>query len=129
MLAIGDTFRLAQRGINDHPFVVISDPAKDPTQIVTANFTSWAEGKDKDPSCIVEPGEHKAVTHRSCMYYGNNAFTLELYERLRKSGALVPQDPVSRKLLERILAGAAVTRSMPLGNKEALASQGLIDLS
>ena len=42
------------------------------------------------------------------------------------SGDLVRHGPVSADLLRRILAGAAVSPYIPLGNREILAKQGLI---
>ena len=65
MAVLGETFFLANRDIDSHLQVIISDPAASPDSIVTANFTSWRA--DKDQSCIVEPGEHHYVTRRSCI--------------------------------------------------------------
>ena len=125
MASLGDTFLLAKRGINDHPFVIISDPAQNPTQVVTANFTSWRP--DEDQSCILERGEHRLITHRSCVYYDNRQLTQAQYQHWLETGAIVPQDPVSVELLQRILNGAAISPFIPLGNKQILVDQGLID--
>jgi len=74
MAAIGDTFLLVNARINEHCFVMISDPRKHPDRIVTVNFTSY-DGK-KDQSCIVERDEHPFVKHRTCIYYRNNLLSL-----------------------------------------------------
>jgi len=123
---LGDTFLLARAGINNHLFIIISDPAQEPTRIVTANFTSWRA--DKDQSCVVEPREHRFITRRSCVQYaGNRLIDLTEYRRLLAAGEIVAHDPVQDKLLNRILAGAATSPFIPLGNRQILAEQGLID--
>jgi hypothetical protein len=90
-----------------------------------ANFTSW--GADKDQSCVVEPGEHRFVKCRSCVYYGGSRLiTLAQYEGFLNNGQLDPHDPVTGRLLDRILAGAAASPHLPLGHRQILADQGLI---
>jgi len=126
MPCIGDTFLLANASINNHLFIIISDPAMDAERIVVANFTSWRA--DKDQSCIVEPGEHSFVTRRSCVHYAEDKLiALKQYAQLLGVAAIVPQDPVTRKLLDRILDGAAISPFIPLGNRQILVDQGLID--
>ena len=126
MAELGDTFLLADVGINNHLFILISDPALDPARIVTANFTSWRA--DKDQSCIVEVGEHRFIKRRSCVYYGEDRLiTLPAYERLLASAHLVRHDPLTAALLARVLSGAAGSPFLPLGNRQILADQGLID--
>jgi hypothetical protein len=125
MAVLGDTFLLAKRGVNDHLFVIISDPAQDPTQIVTANFTSWRS--DEDQSCILERGDHRLISHRSCVYYDNRLLTLTQYQHLLATAAIIAQDPVGAELLPRILRGAATSPFIPLSNRQILLDQGLID--
>jgi len=123
---LGDTFFLANPKIERHLYIIISDPAQDSNRIVTANFTSWRA--DKDQSCIVEASEHRFLTHRSCVdYRRDKLITLADYERCLHSGDLVPHDPVSGDLLKRILDGAAMSPFLPLGNRQILVEQGLID--
>ena len=126
MAKLGDTFLLAKAGINNHLFIIISDPAQEPTRIVTANFTSWRA--DKDQSCVVEPDEHGFITHRSCVEYARNRLMdLTEYRRFLAAGDIVAHVPVEGKLLKRILAGAAVSPFIPLGHRQILVEQGLID--
>jgi hypothetical protein len=126
MAKLGDTFLLTDPQVNNHLFIMISDPAQDPNRIVMANFTSWRA--DKDQSCIVEVGEHRFIRRRSCVYYGEHRLiSLANYEQLLASRHLSPHDPVSRDLLKRILDGAAVSPFLPLGNRQILVEQGLID--
>jgi hypothetical protein len=126
MAKLGDTFLLANPEINSHLFIIISDPAQDPGRIVTANFTSWRA--DKDQSCVVEIGEHPFIEKRSCVHYGEDrTFRLADYDRFMASGHLRPHDPVNQHLLKRILDGAGMSPFLPLGNRQILVEQGLID--
>lgn len=126
MANLGDTFLLAKPDINNHLFIVISDPAQDPDRIVTANFTSWRA--DKDQTCIVNSGDHRFLTRRSCVHYAEDRLIrLADYQRLLAAGAIFAHDPVADALLNRILAGAAVSPFIPLGNRQILVEQGLID--
>ena len=124
MARLGDTFRL--RGLDDHLIIIISEPARGPERIVTANFTSWRP--DKDQSCLVEAGEHSFVKKRSCVEYRRDKLmTLSQYDAHMASGRLTAHDPVSQALLNRILRGAAKSPYIPLGNRQILVDQGLID--
>jgi len=67
MAKLGDTFLLTDPQVNNHLFIIISNPAQDPNRIVMANFTSWRA--DKDQSCLVEVDEHPFVTVQSCVDY------------------------------------------------------------
>lgn len=126
MAELGGTFRFANTEIDEHLHIIISDPALNPDKIVTANFTSWRG--DKDQSCVVEVGEHPQITKRSCIDYRRDiCITLAQYEATVASGHIVPQQPVDRPFLERILEGAAVSPHIPLGNQQTLIDQGLID--
>ncbi|MBT3198360.1 MAG: hypothetical protein HN350_00430 [Phycisphaerales bacterium] len=122
----GDTFLLANSGINNHLFIIISDPLLDPDKIVTVNLTSWDSTKDQ--SCIVDSGEHPFVRHKSCIRYeGDRLITAEQYDLHLSGDRLISQSPVSEELLGRILAGAAVSRHFPLGHRKILEDQRLID--
>jgi hypothetical protein len=126
MPALGETFRLADPGVDPHLHIIISDPAANPNSIVTANFTSWRV--DKDQSCVVEVGEHPQVTRRSCVdYRRERCITLAQFNSAVSSGRVTPQTPVSEALLRRIVAGAALSPFIPLGNRQLLVDQGLID--
>lgn len=127
MAKIGDTFRLANSRTNSHLFVIISDPTQDPDHIVTVNFTS--SNQNTDQSCVMEVGEHPFLKWQSCVYYGgqDRLITLAEYKRCLRSGDLLPHKPVSKDLLTRILNGAATSPFLPLGSRQILVEQGLID--
>lgn len=125
MASLGDTFLLANDKINSHLFIIISDPGQDAARIVTVSMTSWRA--DKDQSCIVEPDEHRFVKRKSCIHYAQDRLiSLVQYEACLKTGDILPHDPLSDKLLDRILDGAAISPFIPLGNRQILVDQGLI---
>lgn len=124
----GDTFQLTNKGvvIDKHLHIMLSDPAQNPNEIVTANFTTWQA--DKDQSCIVEAEEHSFLRVRSCVdYRREKRISQAQYEQCLKSGDLVPRDPVSAALMKRILQGAANSPFLSLGNRQILVNQSLID--
>lgn len=126
MAALGDTFLLYNLEINNHLFVIISDPEQDPHRIATVNFTTWRA--DKDQSCVVDIGEHSFLTHRSCIHYDEDRlFPLDQYNSFLESGHIIPHEPVSKHLLGRILAGAKVSPHIPFGKRQILIEQGLIE--
>jgi len=128
MAEIGDTFQLRNRStdIDTHLHIIISDPAQNPNQIVTANFTKWRA--DKDQSCIVDVGEHPFLKVRSCVdYRRDRLISLNLYEQCMRSGDLVSHDPVCKGLLKRILDGAGISPYISFGSRKILVDQGLID--
>ena len=126
MAKIGDTFKLANPSIDDHLHIIISDPAQNPNQIVTANFTKWRD--DKDQSCIVEIGEHRFIKVRTCVYYGEDRLiTLVQYEGFLRSGDLVSDEPIRGDLLKRIIYGAGISPYISFGSRQILVDQGLID--
>ena len=60
------TFRLTQ--VDDHLWVVLSDPSQFPHEVVIASFTTEARYPEK--TCIVEQNEHPTgLTHRSCIAF------------------------------------------------------------
>jgi len=126
MAKLGDTFRLTNLGIDSHLHIIISDPTQDSSRIVTVNFTSWRA--DKDQSCIVEVREHRFIKFKSCVHYRQDRLiTLAQYEHSLATGDLSAHEPVNQDLLRRILDGAAVSPFLPLGNRQILVEQGLID--
>jgi hypothetical protein len=62
----GDVFRFV--GIADiHVWMIISDPARDPSKVLIVNFTTWESHIDK--ACIVEAGEHPFIVHKTLINY------------------------------------------------------------
>lgn len=115
-------------GINDHLQVVISRPDEYPDQVICFNFTSW-KGDHCDPACIVQPGEHPWVKHKSFVYYANpSILRSEVVEALHAPNRIESWAPVSDEVFDRMLAGATITKMLSMEDAELLADQGLISL-
>ena len=63
----GDTFLLDDRAIDDHLWVVISDPNKDEDRILIVSLTTAACYKER--ACIIQASEHPWVRHETCVAY------------------------------------------------------------
>jgi hypothetical protein len=119
----GYTFLLTQ--VDDHLWVILSDPNQDPREILVVSITTWREGKD--PACMIERGEHPFVTHRSCLaYIEARVLSRDSFYTLKDGGYLKLQEPVSNELLGRMREAAAKTQNLKPVFKEILQRQGLV---
>src|SRR5690349_7712362 len=99
----GDTFLTPD--VDDHLWVIISDPAMDSERLVVVCFLSWREHHDQ--ACVIEPDEHPFVKHSTCVNYpGATVVNDATLESLRGKGKLRAKAPVSPELLERIRRSA-----------------------
>jgi hypothetical protein len=125
-LRAGDTFYLPDKSADGHLWIVVSDPEKDPSRILIASMTSY--DVDKEDVCLIHPGEHPRVKHKTCICYRPmRQTTLETLDRLRQSGILDMQAPVDQEILQRIRRGAALSRVIDFEHVEILDDQGLLD--
>lgn len=124
----GDTFLVAEPGTSYdwHLWMVVSDPSIDSKRVLIVNLTSWCE--DKDHSCVLGPGDHPYVRHRSCVNYGGaKVVSAAEIERLLEAGRLASHTPISSELLTRIRQAVPASR-MALGHVALLEKQGLVEL-
>lgn len=123
----GDTFFIKQNGqlFDSHLWVVISDPNVDAEAIVVVSLTTW--DRDKDQSCILMPGYHSFIHHKTCVSYRDaKIISARFYQRNLELGLIIPSDPASDDMVDEIIRGAGATRFIPLGCREILARQDLI---
>ena len=122
----GDTFRLV--GVADrHTWVVLTDPDKDPNQILIVSFTSFAPGIGMDESCVVEMNEYSILSNKSCIFYEDiKELSLANLEVLVKAGRMQNRKPVPAVLLQRIRDGAVISDDCKEKYKQVLLKQGLI---
>ena len=120
-----NAFRV-RRDLEIHPWIVASklDPGLE--RIVIVNVSSWRASKDQ--ACIIEPGEHPCIPHRSVIVYGKACIgsRAKLNEGI-EAGIIDPQEPVGENLMARILAGFVVSEQTPIEVLEFLEAQGLIE--
>lgn len=117
----GDAFLLEQTAVGVHLWIVLSCPERDPQgRALVVNVTSWASYAD--PACVLEPGEHPFIGHRSWVKYdGARLLPIEFIRRWRKG-----QPAVSSELLDRMIEGAEVSDRLPIDHREYLVAQGII---
>ncbi len=123
----GESFRFADPRIDDHLWVVISDPDPATGSVLVTSVTTWTEDV-RDHSCIIEPGEHPSIRVRSCVFYDSTlaAPARELDAR-RDRGALVMHEPFTPDVLRRVMNGAARTAFLTFDQLLLLQEQGLLD--
>ncbi|MFO0807516.1 MAG: hypothetical protein U0746_02740 [Gemmataceae bacterium] len=123
----GDTFLASNPALENHLWVVISNPDADPDRVLCVSLTTAAA--HKEDACLVQPGEHPWVTHLTCVAYDKaKAVRLDDLFRLKDSGTIVKKDPVSPELLQRIREKSLDSIDLPMEFADLLADQGLIDL-
>jgi hypothetical protein len=121
----GDTFRPADRSVDIHLWVIISDPEQNPSQVLIVSLTSY--NPKKEAACLLDAGDHRSLTHETCVAYNlANAPSLSQLERARDLGKLIPDHPVSEEVLARIRGGAALSTKLSIEHYELLDSQGLV---
>lgn len=118
----GDTFLVP--GVDDHLWMVVSDPRADADKVVVVCFISWQSHYDQ--ACIVNTGEHPFVKHATCVNYpGARVESDGLLERLKLSGKLRPKEPLSDQLLGRIRKSAE-RADIPTEAYQILRDQGFV---
>ena len=119
---VGDTFLTPT--IDDHLWMVISDPLLDSENLVVVCFVSWQSHYDQ--SCIVDHGEHPFVQHPTCVNYPGATLVADAtLETLKLRGKLRLKDRLSSGLLERIRSSAA-NADIPTGCYAVLRTQGFL---
>ncbi len=121
------TFRLTQ--VDDHLWVVLSDPARFPDAVVIASFTT--ESRYHEKTCVVEANEHPGgLTHRSCIAF-EFARVVSLNQLLgfKDTGLLRTQpDPISPALLQKIFASVPNSIGIKDHVADTLVAQGYVTL-
>lgn len=123
----GDTFRFSERVKDDHLWMIISEPDRNPdAPLVIVSFTTFR--LSNDPSCIVLPGDHPFLTRETCVYYRGARFAQRgTFDRCVACGDIIPEDPLSPEILARVREGAARSPYIREGIRKLLVEQGLIE--
>lgn len=116
--------RFLAPSLDDHLWMVISDPALDQDRVVVVSVLSWTPRLDQ--ACIVKPGEHPFVKHDTCVQYPEaRAVALARLQRLLDEGKAVEKAPLSDELLARIRSSAAGA-DIPQECYDVLRRQGFV---
>ena len=124
----GDTFFVQQVGkrYDSHLWMVLSDPALNANQVLIVSLTTW--GKDDDPACVLNVGDHPFVRQKSFIKYSHaKVVTDQQLEDFLARGQIHAQAPLSASVLKRVRDAAAESRFMALGHADILIDQGLLD--
>lgn len=110
--------------IPSHLHIVISDPAKSAEEIAVVNVTTMRG--EHDPSCVLVPGEHRAIRVKSYVpYFRAWVMNLNALEQLLAGGQIHRDAPMGTGVLRRVQAGAMMSAGTPKRVKGILAEQGL----
>lgn len=125
-LRAGDTLQAADRSLESHLWVVLSDPENHPADpVLIANLTSWR--RDKDDACLLHRGDHPFVRRKTCVNYRDSrGVPPEKLEEALARGLLIPRPPVEAPVLRKMREGAAISRFIPLANLQLLHDQGIV---
>jgi hypothetical protein len=94
--------------------------------VLFVGMTSWDPREDH--SCILMPGDHSTVHHRTCITYsrGNAKASNAELDAMVRAPLLQVFEPVPADVLERIRKGAIESTRTPRDFKEMLARQGVV---
>jgi hypothetical protein len=108
-----------------HLHIVISDPAKSETEIAVVNVTT-VRGEEYDPSCVLLPGDHKAIRHESFVGYSRGwVVNLNALKMVFDAGQIHRDEEMRPDVLKRVQQGAMSSKATPARIKGLLAEQGL----
>jgi hypothetical protein len=109
-----------------HLHIVISDPAKNPGEIAVVNVTT-VRGDDYDASCVLEPGDHYTIRHKSYVGYRRGwVVNLNALKALFDAGQIHRAKPgLEPEVVKRVQTGAMASKWTPARIKGLLAEQGL----
>lgn len=125
----GTAFYLSEecQSVDSHLQIVISDTERYPQQVVIVGIMTWKEGRE--PTCIIERGEHPCLTRTSCVSYKYIKITsVDDLFRLRDSGKINIVEDASPSLVDKIrdCAGNSVIIDDKKG--DVLVEQNIIKL-
>lgn len=124
-MEIGDTFLLRDPRIDEHLWIVISEPQQDSERVVIVSLTSHRE--DKDQSCVLDVGDHPWIRHKTCVSYRDTKCVAESQlDSLVQRSLLEPREAATDDLLAKLFDGAEQTDEMPNKCRKVLVDQGYI---
>lgn len=103
---------LIPSGDTDHLFVLLTDPVEVRTgkgrEVLLVNLSSVKSAKNVDSSCILHPGDHPFITHKSFIRYGRG------FPRIEKERNIIqkvqmrvwhPREDFTPEVFSRICSG------------------------
>jgi len=122
----GDTFLLKDKAVDDHLWIIVSDPSVDDQKVLFVSMTTY--GPSKEAVCLLNPGDHPFVRHQTCIAYDfARATSLQKLTALKDAGLLEMSTPVAAGLLIRIRRGLSLSKRIRSDHLELMLDQGLLD--
>lgn len=102
-----------------HLHILLTSPSqKHPDKVLIANLSSFVQGVHEE-SCILEPGDHPFIKHRSYIPYNKaKIFALQNLRDGIAQGLYRPRDPVGHDVFKRICNGLEQSTRVALGIKK-----------
>jgi len=119
MLNVGNAFLIPTPDYETKHLYILIAKEKSSTKALMVNVTSYKPGCDC--SCILSPGDHRFITHRSIINYGDAIITdVSKIEEGIRTKLIEMLDPVSTEVLKRIQGGALASLAIPFKCREFL---------
>lgn len=104
---------LIPSGPSEHLFVITTDACPMGSHLLV-NFSSVKAGRTIDSTCIIEPGEHPFIGHRSFVLYRSAQIqTANRLSTLVDGWLYKPHERATSELTDRILSGFSVSPFTP----------------
>lgn len=102
-----------------HLWVAVTDPDPQTGEVVIANITTQAPGRDQ--TCILNPGDHPFLKHESVMNYAEAMIPTEESVERAARGRVVQWDvPLAPAVLSRVQLGCIASNQTEPAVKEAV---------
>jgi len=129
MPEIGDTYFnkvIDCRGVSPHLWIVISDPKKDPENIVMVNITTHLDNALRE--CLLFPSDYPSfIKEPSYVHYKEAQLTNCDAIKYKIDESIFEQRPaISPETLRKLLSHAARSKFIPRECRRTLQKQGLI---
>ena len=114
MFEQGDTFfGGAEFHGKDHPWIIINDPSQHDGTALYVNITSVRGGRFEDLTCVLQSGEHPAVSHSSYIRFdGAKAALVSQLSEAARLGLIKPGAKASAQLVNKIRQAALAAQRL-----------------
>jgi hypothetical protein len=122
----GDTFLVKDHTLDDHLWIVLSDPINDAEHVLIVSLTTATDYKER--VCLIQPAQHPWVRHETCVAYDKaKVVALSQLLSLKDQGLIELQTPITVELLQHIRDRAGDSVDLPMEMADILSQQGLVD--
>ena len=122
----GTCFLIVDKQMDDHLWVVLSDPKVDDQKVLVVNLNTPTEKKEK--VCLLQPGDHPWIRKTTCVNYADSwVQPLAQFLEWKHKGIIKLIDPMPVAVLERMRQAVLDSTRIPMDNANLLIAQGLVD--